>query len=189
MMGVVKTDMSASRLMRHPGPVTPVRITSCSEPNALSAWLELSPSVSLLDGLAVLMAEIMPGQKDLAASFEFTAGCFARVTFCTGSVDRTGEKLATYSPWRLARDAYLLGGAGTFGTGLDGQPLIHCHGWFARSKGEVCGGHLDPSATLCGAEGIRLRLFIHRGFSIRQRPDAETGHAVLLPTNRQEPAA
>jgi predicted DNA-binding protein with PD1-like motif len=164
------------RLLRHPGPVDPVRLESSIEPAGCSVRLQLAEDKSLLDAIVEPLA-----LHDIwSATFTLFGGGLSRVRYVLARPDQTSPRIVSLTDAIEADSVSLVTGSGTLGRGVDGKPFIHCHALFADKGGETFGGHVLTDATVIGAGAVAYV----RGFSdvsVEVRYDAEIDVPTLRP--------
>lgn len=164
------------RLLRHPGPVDPVRLESSVEPAGRSVRLQLEQGRSLLEAIAgpIFRSGIA------SATFKLVGGRVSRVRYVLARPDPASSRVVGLTDPIEAQDVSLVTGNGTLGRGGDGEPFIHCHALFGGADGGAFGGHVLPEWTLLG-EGVVAYL---RGFSdvsVELRHDPEIDAAIFRP--------
>ncbi len=165
------------RTLVHPGRFDSVRIHSMTAPVARHYRLALQPGLSLFEAL------VMPLKlaNVRSASMTILGGSFKRLKYCVAPPDPKRRSIVAYSHPREAGDSYLLFGNATLGLGMDGKPLVHCHGAILTESGPVCGGHIIPESAVVGARPIPVLATALDAFVLQQALDAETNMLLLRP--------
>lgn len=158
------------RLLRHPGPVDPIRLESSLEPAGRSVRLQLESGRSLLHA----MAEPLLRVGIASATFTLLGGRLPCVHYVLARPDAASSRVVGLTDPIEAENVSLVTGSGTFGRGGDGQPFIHCHALFAGTECGTFGGHVLTEATLLGTGVIaHVRGFSEVGIEVRYDPEID----------------
>jgi hypothetical protein len=111
--------MSRVRLLRHPGPVDPVRGESCIEP----AGPAVRGGRTLLDAVVGPLASY--GLS--SATSTLLGGGLSRVRYVLARRDPASRTVVSLTDPIEAQDVSLVTGGGALGHGADGEPFIRCH--------------------------------------------------------------
>ncbi|WP_236841835.1 PCC domain-containing protein [Bosea sp. PAMC 26642] len=152
-----------------------------SAPVARHYRLALQPGLSLFE--ALVMPLKLAGVR--SAFMTILAGSFKRLKYCVAPPDPERRSIVAYSQPREAGESYLLFGNATLGLGMDGKPLIHCHGAIQTESGAVCGGHIIPESAVVGAFPIPALATAFDTFVLQQALDTETNMLLLRPTTEK----
>lgn len=165
------------RTLIHPGSYNPVRIQSCSAPQARHIRLLLRPGATLYEALVGPLARAGIAQ----ASMTLLGGAFARLDYCTAPPDPTHRAVVAYTEPIQAGAAELVFGNATLGKTDGGLPLVHCHAVFRDAGGRLAGGHIVPQTSVIGAGAPAVLATSLEGFELRASYDEETHIRLLQP--------
>jgi predicted DNA-binding protein with PD1-like motif len=171
-------------MMRHPGPVHPVRIESREESGpATTIRLRLAPGRSLHDALV----EPLAGLGLVSAAVNLVGGRLDRLRYVlayprpgTPQVVLLGDLIDTRGPISL------IAANATLGRNLKSQSFLHCHGVFAGSDGAAFGGHVFAEDTFVGDDAPVAILRGFDGFRVAMVPDDEIVAAPFQPVSRED---
>ena len=142
------------------------------------ARVVLTPGLALIDAVCCAMARLAWRSANLL----ILGGPLARAVYHTSILTPGGPRWIDYGPARqIAGPAWLVMGSATFGRGLDGERVLHCHGLLSGSQGAV-GGHLSPELCLLGGDGLVAHATgaSEAGFAMQHEP--ATGFDLFTPT-------
>ncbi len=172
---------TGARTLQHPGPVSSLRINSCSGAGSRHFRLRLEPGRSLFDALVQPLAKA--GVQ--SAGMVIFGGYFERLDYCVGQVDPTQNALFNYAAPRQAGAAYMMAGNATLGKTHDGLPAVHCHAALRTQAGEVKGGHIVTEASIIGARPLVVLVTAFDDFELRVTFDAETNISLFQPQHHE----
>lgn len=165
------------RTLRHPGPVSDLRIEHRHAALGRHFRLALPPGRSLHEALVSALA----GVAVRNASMTLLGGELQTLSYCLAQPDHSGRVVATYGELRETTAARLIFGNATLGRSAAGLPVLHCHAAFRLADGSVRGGHVLAEQTRIGAGGIGALATSLDGIELRIGYDTETRMSFLRP--------
>lgn len=161
--------------MIHPGPTFSQRIVVAPTRLKETGPVHLSGPMSLRDAIA-----------GLATALRFSSGVgtieglvLQRTRFTTGGPAREG-KAANYTWIRDFGTSRILKGNFTFGTDVNGGPMVHCHALIESEElDHLNGGHLFPADCIVAEAGGTVTLHGLPDLQLVQKQDPETLHNVF----------
>lgn len=165
--------MDPNRRKTQPGPALEPRVVAVPT-HARKVALVLPAGKTLLD---TLHDAIGPGPS---AIVHLQSGAFGPTTYVIPALSKTPEHAAFYSdffqpPGHTAIEAARV----TYGM-RDGQPWLHCHGFWIEASGTRCGGHIIPDQTVL-ATPVAATAWLLDGAVFTARHDPETNFSLLAP--------
>lgn len=176
--GPPETPLPRPRLLFHPGPANPVRISARESEQARHVRLALLPGRSLLDAIV----EPLAGMGIHSASMTILGGWLSQLDYCVAPPDPSGKTVIAYSEIRHAGASCLIFGNATLGLSLIGKPIVHCHGTILTAEGDMRGGHMIPENCIIGSVPVPVLVTAFDRFTLRQAYDPETGIPLLQPS-------
>lgn len=165
------------RRLQQPGPPTQPRINSRQAARARHFRLALPAGRSLFDALVQPLAQ--RGVRH--ASITLLGGWLDATQYCVSVPDPAGRALLTHSTPIVTGPVALVTANATLATGVDGQPLVHCHAALQIAPGTMRGGHLLMQHCLIGTGGLVARIAAFDGFELRAAFDPETQLPLVQP--------
>jgi predicted DNA-binding protein with PD1-like motif len=162
------------RTIVHPGTYGAVRIEHMQAARGRHYRLSLPQGRSLYDSIVEALASVDVHN--------------ASMTFCLARPDATGRVVAAYSAPELVQSARFIFGNATLGKTPAGTPVVHCHGVFRTSEGDVRGGHVLTEKAIVGASPVKVVATALDGFDLRISLDEETRMPLLRPTTEDQHA-
>jgi len=169
--------MSAARHLQQPGPPVAQRIKYRMGPKARHVRLHLPAGASLFDALVQPLARIGIHH----ASITLLGGRLAAAQYCVSVPDPAGQALLTHSAPICTGPVGLVTANATLATGVDGQPLVHCHAALQAADGTLNGGHLLTPFCMIAEAGLTARIAAFEGFELRAAFDPETRLPLVQP--------
>ena len=165
--------MDPNRRKTQPGPALEPRVIAVPT-HARPMTLVLPPGRSLLDTLHEALGNCP------SAIVHLESGAFGPTTYVIPALSKTTKHAAFYSdlftpPGHTTIDAARI----TYGL-RDGQPWLHCHGFWIEACGRHGGGHIIPDHTIL-ATPVAATAWRLDGAVFCAKPDPETNFSLLAP--------
>jgi hypothetical protein len=175
---IFEAELGRRRVI-HPG--SPLAPRTRVHPAAAEEFkLLLAPGAVLLDAIIEALARRGADHGNL----QLFDGALERAAYQTAPPDPRGELAVAYGPPRfLPGGAHLVMACATLGHGVDGKPLMHCHGVLRDHQGVLHGGHLPGQLCVIGRQGLSGWAVVPRDRGFVASPDAETGFSLLAPSH------
>lgn len=177
-----RSGLPRPRTIVHPGPYGAVRIEHMQAARGRHFRLSLPPGRSLYDSIVEALASVDVHN----ASMTLLDGDLEALSFCLARPDATGRVVAAYTAPQPVQHARFIFGNATLGKTPAGTPVVHCHGVFRMSDGNVRGGHILTEKAIVGASPIAVVATTLDGFDLRISLDEETRMPLLRPTSEDQ---
>lgn len=154
--------------------------------------LALEPRIIAVPTHAHKLALVLPRGKSLldalheaigpcpSAVVHLDSGAFGPFTYVIPALSKTSEYAAFYSDFFTPLGHTTIEAARlTYGL-RDGQPWLHCHGFWIEADGTRKGGHVIPDQTIL-ATPVAATAWLLDGAIFTARHDPETNFSLLAP--------
>lgn len=142
---------STVQLLKHPGPVAPIRRDVMAGRNQKTYRIGLGRGETLAASIvrALKVLDIRAGALDIKNVV------FDRLSYYQIASSPDVEPVAHYTtPLILSARSMLIGSGATIGVTQQGNYAIHCHGLVVTESGELVGGHFLPDDCVVAEEGV-----------------------------------